>query len=241
MIRSALIIGSPDSQIPGVYDDMKNYRSFLKSPGGGAWYENEIVTLESPTRFQLSQHLEHLKASDYSIVVFAGHGEYSSRNQSTMLHLNSNTLIDEDELKVGAPKKTVVIDACRVIAKEPIDEALVKAALATERYLDHLDTSRQTFERQLAACHPGLAVLYGCKIGESAGDIPGTGGRYSSSLLTVALNWAGRFGAQQGSALTVSEAHEAAVPVVQRRSGGSQNPTAEFPRSLPRFPFAVKG
>lgn len=239
MKRRALIIGSPDKDIPGVLDDMKNYRAFLKSFAGGAWFDQEIVTLESPTKPQLSAQIDLLKPADYSFLVFAGHGGYSAYQRATLLKLNSSTDISEDELKVGAPKRTVIIDACRVhIDQQPLRE-IMKAALAMDSYRS-ADSSRALFERSIEACHPGLAVLYGCSIGEGAGETAGIGGRYSCALLETAEDWEKGYYTQQGAVLSVSDAHEKAATLVSQRSGGSQNPKGEFTRSLPRFPLAVK-
>lgn len=240
MKRRALIIGSPDKDIPGVYDDMKNYRAFLKSFGGGAWYEQEIITLESPTTLQLNIQLELLKSADYSFLVFAGHGGYSEYRRATMLHLNPSTQINENDLKVGAPKRTVIFDACRVlIDKKPLREAMAKSVIALDNYRS-LDQSRNLFERSIDDCHPGIAILYGCNIGESAGDIEGIGGRYSAALLEIASGWA-NFGSNQvGTALSISDAHNETAKLVSVRSGTTQNPKAEFPRTVPRFPLAVK-
>ena len=239
MKRAALIIGSPDKSIPGVYDDMKNYRVFFKSFAGGAWLENEIVTLESPSKYQVQAQLEGMRFSDYSVVVFAGHGEYSARNQATMLHLNSNTLVEEHDLKIGAPRRTLIIDACRVLARDQVIERMMKAAIAMDSYEDP-QASRLLFEKSVAACHPGLAVLYSCSIGQGAGDIPGSGGRYSSALLQSGSEWASAGSTARGSALSVSDVQELIVPIVIKRSGGSQIPTSDIPRNVPRFPFAVK-
>jgi len=239
MIRRALIIGSPDKDIPGVLDDMKNYRAFLKSFAGGAWFDQEIITLESPTKLQLFTQLELLKSADYSFLVFAGHGGYSAYQRVTMLKLNPSTDISENDLKVGASKRTVIIDACRVhIDKQPLREAM-KAVLAMDSYRS-ADPSRALFDRSIEACPPGLAVLYGCSVGEGAGETAGIGGRYSCALLEVAGDWENGYFTQRGTALSVSDAHEKAGTLVSERSGGSQNPKGEFPRSLPRFPLAVK-
>lgn len=240
MKRRALIIGSPDKDIPGVYDDMKNYQAFLKSFAGGAWYDQEITTLESPTTSQVNAQLESLKSADYSFLIFAGHGGYSEYKRATMLQLNSNTEISENELKVGAPKRTVVIDACRVlIDRQPLREAIAKAALALDS-LRSVDASRSLFERSVEACYPGIAVLYGCGVGESAGESQGIGGHYSYALLEIARDWENGYYTQRGAVLSVSDAHEKAVKVVSERTGNSQNPKADFPRTLPRFPLAVK-
>lgn len=240
MKRSALIIGSPDSSIPGVYADMENYRNFFKSFVGGAWTDDEIFTLQSPTRFRVSNALQDLKSAHYSILIFAGHGEYSTTKQSTMLYLNSQTIVEEHELKTGAAKRTIIFDACRVHAEGTLEESMVKAGVALDSYQDPT-ISRALFDGHVQACYPGLAVLYSCSIGQGAGDIAGVGGEYSSALMQIAGDWEASGATPRGSVLSIDEVHETAVPLVTKRRGGDQVPIASFPRNTPRFPFAVKG
>jgi hypothetical protein len=220
---------------------MENYHAYLKGFAGGAWYDREIAVLESPTKAQLDAQLLLLKAADYSLLVFAGHGGYSQNRRTTLLKINSSTDVDEDELKIGAPKRTVIIDSCRVLLREPVSfrEAIVKGAMAMDSYRDP-ELTRRFFERSMEACMPGIAVMYGCSIAESAGDIKGVGGRYSSTLLELAADWEKDYQGQRNAVLSVGDAHELAASLVSKRSGNTQNPKGEFPRTVPRFPFAVR-
>jgi hypothetical protein len=237
MIRHALIIGSPDDQIKGVYDDMRNYRRFFESANGGGWYPHEITTLECPSSELVKQHLAAMRNADYSVVIFAGHGYYSTARRCTMLELRKADHIEDYALKVGSPKHTLIIDACRVVIR---DTQLKQAMEAVVARFDtaNLVGSRLMFDKAVQASAPGLATMYSCALNETAGDIPGTGGRYSSSLLAASEDWAG---STLSGVLSVSGAHERAVPGTVLHSGGRQNPVGEFPRSVPRFPFAVKG
>ncbi|MDK6079243.1 caspase family protein [Massilia varians] len=237
MIRSALIIGSPDDQIQGVYDDMRNYRQFFESASGGCWYPSEITTLECPSSSQVKEHLAGMKRADYSIVIFAGHGYYSLARRCTMLELRKNDEIEDYALKVGAPKHTLVIDACRVVVQDKILKAAMESFAARSATPD-LTASRLLFENAVRASAPGLATMYSCSLNETAGDIAGTGGRYSSSLLGASKEWAES--SMRGGVLSVSDAHDRAVRPTVLHSGGRQNPVGEFPRSIPRFPFGVK-
>jgi hypothetical protein len=236
MTRRALIIGSPDDQIKGVYDDMRNYRRFFESAAGGGWYSHEITTLESPTSAHVKECLAGMKSADYSIVIFAGHGCYSAAKRCTMLELRKGDQIEDYGLKVGSPKHTLIIDACRVITHDLIKKAALEAHVSRSVPMS-IAASRLMFDKAVQASPPGLATMYGCSINETAGDIPGSGGRYSSALLAASDNWASL---SYGEVLSVSEAHDRAVPGVIQHSGGRQNPMGEFPRTVPRFPFVVK-
>jgi len=235
VIRSALIIGSPDDQIQGVYDDMHNYRRFFESASGGGWHPHEITTLECPSSSQVKEHLAGMKRADYSIVIFAGHGYYSTARRCTMLELRKNDQIEDYALKVGAPKHTLVIDACRVVVQDKIMKAAMESLVARSDTSD-LAGSRLLFENAVRASAAGLAAMYSCSVNETAGDIAGTGGRYSSSLLGASEEWAK---SSRGGVLSVSDAHDRAIRLTVLHSGGRQNPVGEFPRSIPRFPFAV--
>jgi hypothetical protein len=80
MERKALIIagvwqGCGDDELPGVVEDAKNYRSFLTSSLGGGWYSEEVTTLTDPSKSQIASCIKAMSSCDYSMVIFAGHGE----------------------------------------------------------------------------------------------------------------------------------------------------------------------
>ncbi|WP_343654149.1 caspase family protein [Paraburkholderia caribensis] len=236
--RQALIVGCPDSDIPGVRVDMKNYREFFKSMSGGLWYDNEITTLESPTQSGLQQALDSLKKADYSIVVFAGHGGYVASKKTTMLQLRANVTVDEYTLKFGAPLRTVIIDACRMPVKETLREEFRKSVIAMDS-IAHPELSRFAFDNHVRKCAPGLAVMYACSVGQGAGDSAQQGGTYSSILLSEADAWGSNLANKGKTVMSISEAHDRATPLVDRLRAGEQTPDAIFPRTVPRFPFAI--
>ncbi|CAJ0785130.1 caspase family protein [Ralstonia chuxiongensis] len=232
--RKALIVGCPDTDIPGVLVDMENYRRFFRSSSGGAWKPNEIEELKSPSPSLLQSAMHRLKSSDYSIVVFAGHGGYSNSKQATVLQLSPGVSVDEHELKDGAPRHTVIIDACRVHLDKPVTEEF-RAKAMTFDSADNPALSRILFDNHIRACAPGLAVMYSCSIGEGALEATDSGGLYSSILIRVGENRR----AGTGQISTISDVHADATAVVRRETRDRQNPRAMFPRTLPRFPFAV--
>jgi hypothetical protein len=124
--RRALIIGAPDEKIPGVNSDIKNLRTHLKSPIGGLWHENEIITLISPSVNEVRKEINVLKSKDYSVIFFAGHGYYSIQRKCTIVNLNSRETLDSFELRCGAQKHTLILDCCR---KPENERRLLKAAM----------------------------------------------------------------------------------------------------------------
>lgn len=217
---------------------MQNYREFFKSMPGGRWYDNEITTLESPTESGLRQALNSLKSVDYSIVVFAGHGGYVTSKKTTMLQLRANVAVDEYMLKFGAPRHTVIIDACRMPIKETLREEFRKSVIAMDS-IAHPELSRLAFDNHVRKCAPDLAVMYACSINQGAGDSAQQGGTYSSILLSEACTWGSNLVNKGKAVLSISEVHDRAAPLVDRLRAGKQTPDAVFPRTVPRFPFAI--
>ncbi|CAG9217780.1 Caspase domain-containing protein [Paraburkholderia tropica] len=238
--RRALIIGCPDAQIPGVRDDMENYPTFFKSAAGGGWFSSEITVLESPTVARVKSEIQALQTTaDYSVVVFAGHGRYSPADGCGMLLLSPGVEIDENELKFGASRRTVIIDACRVLPTNILLDS-VRASLEKYAQVGDIQASRRLFDEHLSRCSGGIAMMYGCAIGEGAQEERGKGGYYSAALINEGRRWGESSLTTPGGVLTVSDAHDAAEAWVKRNTGSEQNPHGAFPRNLPRFPFAVR-
>lgn len=246
MKRQALIIANPGetgarNYCEGVNKDCNNYPTFLTEPFGGAWYTSEIEVLRRPSVSELRVALGKLKSADYGLVVFAGHAEYVASRRTTVLELRKGEEIDSMELRAGASKQTVILDCCRLIAPETRRTFAFTEALAKRASLG-ADACRRQYENRITKCPPGLAVLWGCSIGQTAGDDPTRGGYYSFSLLEEAENWAKNSNVDVSThfaILDVVVAHDLAAKGVQGVSGGRQTATMEKPRSDPYFPFAI--
>jgi len=245
--RKALIIGSPDEKIPGVNVDVKNIKEYLKSPVGGLWYDGEVQTLISPSVNEIRRQIEALKASDYSLVFFAGHGYHSIERKRTILHVNPKETLDSLELRVGAQKHTLILDCCR---KSESDRRFMKSAMeafaldsAKRQSLNPLEC-RRYFEKALLDCDDGLVVMNSCSINETAGENESDGGYYTASLIDSANEWAERKLANidltaKFSTSSTQDRHDAAAAQVKILSGGRQTPNFESPRTAKKFPFAV--
>lgn len=245
--RKALIIGSPDEKIPGVNADIKNIKNYFKSPIGGLWYDHEITTLVSPLASKIRQEIELLKANDYSLIFFAGHGYHSIQKNRTILNINSHETLDSLEMRAGAKKHTLILDCCR----KPQDErrlakAKMEAMVFDSARSQKLDPSacRQYFDKAISDCEAGIVVMNACSIDETAGESDTEGGYYTSSLIESAENWAGNrlasIDLQKNYAThSTQECHNVAAGKVKLLSGGRQNPTFESPRSEKKFPFSV--
>jgi hypothetical protein len=244
MNRKALIIGSPDGDgekhLPGVEKDLVEYKSFLKSPLGGAWRENEIVILNDPGKAEVSSALTALKKADYSLVVFSGHGYVDGETKSTIVELKNGSL-NSNTLRIGAPKHVLILDSCRVVIELAkllaFDEALVKKMAPS---LDP-EQCRLYYDKRIEECASALVVLFACSEGETAADTS-RGGRYSYSLISTAKNWltsSSTNTASEYAILSIVGAHNKAYESVQQLSGNRQTPDIEKPRCDKYFPFAV--
>lgn len=242
MVRKGLIICNPgevgaDNYCEGVYKDETNYKRFLQRPHGGVWYEKEIRIMERPRRYEVQNAIGELRYCDYALVVFSGHGCYSSRTQSTWLELRDGEEIDSNELRQGSAKQTVILDCCRVIARE-LPAIVEKAAeFRAAVSADDMVRSRFYYDNAIAKSPNGLVVLHACDINETAGDDSKRGGYYSCNLIENAEAWARSTTIQ--ATLSVVAVHQSAATAAQRQSGNRQNPQIEKPRSGPYFPFSI--
>lgn len=242
----AIIVGNPgergeQSYCAGVDIDLGAYPAFLGSALGGAWREDEVKVLRRPSVQEVRTAIAELKRADYSLAVFCGHGHVDARSGSTILTLKRDHEVDSNELRVGAPKHTLILDCCRVVAPRiALDEAMRKAMVAKVA-LDP-DTCRTYYEAALRECADGLIVLFACAESETANDDATLGGIYSSSLISSAQQWSNSRGFQTAThayPFTVVRAHADAAARVDVLSGGRQHPNIQKPRSAPYFPFGI--
>ena len=104
------------------------------------------------------------------------------------------------------------------------------------------DECRRYYDVSLDKCPPGIVVLFGCSINQTAGDSDMQGRFYSHSLISAAETW-GRATVVDTSSkyltMSVVKAHSEAVQGVAKMSGGRQTPGIDKPRSDPYFPFCI--
>ena len=240
MKRKALIIGNAgygENFLQGVAKDLENYKSFLKSPFGGAWREDEIVTLNDHGLVEVNRKLSDLKKADYSLAIFSGHGYVDRETKSTIVELK-NGVLNSNKLRFGAPKHVLILDTCREIVREKrltLDEAMMEGMAPS---LD-LQKCRYYYDKRIEECTSALVVLFACSEGETAMDTP-RGGRYSYTLISAARDWLkSRPTDTKYVILSVVSAHNKVCKSVQQLTGHRQTPEIEKPRCEKYFPFAV--
>lgn len=259
MKRRIIIITNPgkigsDSYCEGVNKDRENYISFFKEAYGGFYSDSEIRTLNKPSKVKVREELSLLKKDDieFSILIFCGHGWYSTVSNSNIFHINDTEEIDSLEFRQNAKKRIIIEDNCRKPHPEYIRDSLIKAFSAggvlesTIRQLNPADC-KLYYNQRITECPEQIICAHGCSVGETAGDSSSNGGYYSSSLLkqtakTVENDIKSIDLSKSFRTYNFPSCHTNAIPLVQSLSGNKQNPQIEKPRlSEPNeyLPFAV--
>jgi len=248
MDKKILIISNPgeigaENYCEGVNVDVTEYIKYFTSPLGGAWKDSEILHIKRPTIFDVRYEVQLLEKMDYSLIIFCGHGWYSSLDKATILELKSGQNINEMELRKGGSKRTILLDCCRQVHEESIAKSLTEnlAMLTRERVLSHSEC-RKYYEHNITAASSGIVITHACEIDETAGDSSKTGGYYSGSLRECATEWFKNDRTDLSkyyNVYSIVSAHSDASYRVKKISGGRQNPHIEKPKSEPYFPFAI--
>lgn len=254
IITNAGVVGSTN-YCEGVFKDKANYVAFFKAGYGGYYSDSEIRTFDKPTKAKVCEELLNLTKDgiEFSILIFCGHGWYSTVSNSNIFTLNdSKEEIDSLEFRAGAKKRIVIEDNCRKPHQEYITESLVKGFSAMALSDGHRrqispEQCKIYYNNKITNCPEQIIIGQACSIGEVAGDSSSNGGYYSSSLLKQTVRTAEAD--LQSFDLSKSYqtynfplSHNNAIPLVKKLSGDTQNPQIEKPRVVDAndyLPFAV--
>ena len=191
MTRKAIMIGSPGPKnsvnyLKGVDADLHHFVSFLKSPIGGSWEDNEIAGLFKCPSENLIE-LFHSLHADFLLVYFSGHGHQDLKEMN--IEINDSESISTSQLisLINAPKALIIIDTCR--------KFLVKeySSFSGPEYLSFKSTlnqsnSREKYMQIISESTNGISIAYSCSVGEISNDTE-LGGNYTYSLLKTSLEW----------------------------------------------------
>ena len=260
MKRKILIITNPgvvgdQYYCEGVYKDRDNYKSFFKSAYGGFFSDSEIKVMDKPSKWLVDFELDMLQKNDieFSIIIFCGHGYYSTTRESNILCLNDKEeTINSLDLRKNYNKRIIIEDNCREKVKEPLLESLQKAFSATQifdsggKFPNPVECKRY-YNEWIQNCSKQLICAMSCNIDETAGDSSSRGGYYTSSLLKSATDSAKDITkkidlTKKYKILSFPECHNKAIPLVIALSGGQQNPQIDKPRipvGEPYLPFVI--
>lgn len=186
MTRQAILIGAPSVKpvLLGVRQDLKDIKAFLLSNSGGAWRENEIVTLIDPSPQEVQTYVNASKSKDYVFITCSGHGEHQigKKLDETVMYLNEKETISINSINPQNKRHLIIVDVCRGIVrlierqKAALDAAM--ESFANKAYIDY----RKVFDNAVMSSTEGRIVVYSCDINQSAGD-DGTGGVFTQELL----------------------------------------------------------
>jgi hypothetical protein len=226
--------------------DIKNYQRFLNSSPGGAWEAGEIESMDRPTRAAVQLKIAEFARYDYTFIMFSGHGWYSSVVKDRILELKKGEQIASQDLLLYTKKRVLVMDCCQVVHNEPLMEKAARmvafANAARVPRTPNREACRKLFLNEIEKAPLGAVRISSCAIDERSWDDDNTGGRYNSSLIGCADEWADREAQKSwspDSSLSIAEAHEAAAALTRKRSNNTQKPGIEKAKSGPYFPFAV--
>ena len=243
MKRHAILIQSPLNGIdyrPGVCVDIARWSRFLRSLSGGAWDNEEILVLNNPTKSQLKASLIRAKYSDFSIVVFSGHGFVQKDeflgDDETYLYLNESenrneSVVSEYELNPGTPRCILSFDCCRDFENRPITECAMDETFSCMSESNR-DFYRREFDRQVMRCEKGCTRLYSASVTEGANDDPS----FTQILLSFAKLWSDK---NPHKSMNIRDAMCEAANIMKNKYHLSQTPVYSGGRRLNHFPLIV--
>lgn len=179
--RKAILISHEDGELM-TGKDVEDIRSFLMSPRGGAWLDDEIERGKNISLREFDQLCKFVRDEKFDFVFFyfSGHGGWA---RSTVIELNRDgDLVPEECLAGLAPRQLNIFDCCR---SYPVDESIktgTESILGSQDLL--LAVARRKYDQQIMAALPQPMSLYSCSKGEASYDF-GRGGVYTQSLLSV--------------------------------------------------------
>jgi len=216
--RKAFLIAN-NGDLKGTILDVELVRSFLTSPRGGHWRQDEIDYLINPSKDDLIVKLAMAKVDNYDFVIvhFSGHGGQAVN--SLILEINPKEETISSSILFNLAKRQVsIFDCCRV-GDTPALESLAFDSV-TEAYKD----TRATYDRMIMNAAEQQLKLYGCASNEVSSEDE-DGGYYTQALFRTAMSSSEPF-------LTFNKAHETAAALVRRRSNLTQNPEIVSGRHL---------
>lgn len=186
MRKFALLIGNTNN-LNGVEKDIYDFKNFLKSSIGGAWYDDEIKCILNIRLSDLYLCLRKIRQYelDYLIFYFSGHGGIDNKGV-TRLEINSQSeTISEHNIVYIAKRQLNILDCCRVNVLEPSMLNVIDARTFSD-YSTNLNIYRQLFEKKILSSPSQHITLYSCDRGQESIETI-CGGVYTQALLESAF------------------------------------------------------
>ena len=243
MTRKAIMIGSPGPKnsatyLKGVDSDLHHFESFLKSPVGGSWEDEETAGFyNGPSEYLIE--LFQSTNTDFLLVYFSGH-VYQDLDE-TNIAINDTESISISQLisLIKAPKGLIIIDCCRKFIDEEYSDFSGTEYLSFRSLLDQPNT-RDRYMQLISESTNGITTAYSCSDGEYSGDTE-LGGSYTYSLLKTALQW--NESQNEEVVLSIYDAHDLAHEHLKIKSHSQLNlqiRTLNAQAEKLNLPFAIK-
>lgn len=239
MTRKALIIycdNTESGKLPGPKPDNTNLRSHLTSPLGGDWYDSEILSLNNPTKNQVLNAIRNMGVSDYSFVVFSGHGYINTADNNKQYVELSDGDLSISSLVTSSNRQTIIIDACRGYYS-PTTQLFSKGLSGTFENFSGRQSTRELFDHHLSQCEEGLSIMYAASENQSASDSD-KGGAYLFSVLKVCELWEGSN--TENQKFSIKDAHTHGITYMNKNFETKQKPVMQAEKRMRYFPLAVK-
>lgn len=223
MKRFAIIIGCSGigrQYRSGIEKDVDNFIEYLQSNKGGAWNGDEILSLKNKPKTIILDSINNTKGNyDYVLVMFSGHGNYSTVMNERRLYTNDGEFFYESDILGMASKQLTIIDSCACEERELIEDSLTKAVLFASESVNIREVYRRFFDDWVESCPNQSIMMYSCDEGEESSDSD-NGGLYAYNLIVAAKN--------SKEELNCLKVHEIVKPKVvdsARKRGKQQHPT----------------
>jgi hypothetical protein len=243
MTRKAIMIGSPGPKnsvnyLKGVDVDLHHFVSFLKSPIGGSWEDEEIAGLYKCPSENLIELFQSTN-TDFLLVYFSGHGHHELKDTNIAINDSESLSVSQLISIIKAPKALIIIDTCRKSLVEEYVSFSGPEYLSFKSTLDHLNSSEK-YMQIISESTDGISIAYACSVGEISNDTE-LGGNYTYSLLKTSLEWYEN--QNNESVLSINGANDLAHQYLKFKSKFDQNPqivTTNDKEERLNFPFAIK-
>lgn len=234
MNRRAILIGASPSDDPlqFVAADVALWGDFLQSNEGGAWNPSEILDATHLTKTELLHELARARSTDFSLVVFVGHGFTIDTGlpwTELSLILETGETLLERELNPGNPRCCIVLDCCRTHG-ENIEAIMEQRKSASLKESYAAVRSRQAYDAAAAQAEMGAVTIYATGDNTGAADEKS----FSQHLLRTASKWA----ESNLGVLTAKDAVRIAAKELTQ-THPQQHPEYRGGRRLRHFPFAI--
>jgi len=243
MTRKAIMIGSPGPKnsatyLKGVDTDLHHFVSFLKSPVGGSWEDEEIAGFyNGPSEFLIE--LFQSTNTDFLLVYFSGHGYLYLDETNIAINDTESISISQLISLIKAPKSVIIIDCCRKFIDEAYSSFSGPEYLSFKSLLDQPNT-RDRYMQRISESTNGVAIAYSCSVGEISGDTE-LGGYYTYSLLKETLQW---YESQNNEGVfSISEANDLTHQELKFKTNFQQKPQIRMLSVQTEkldLPFAIK-